>query len=186
MANKNFLVYCLVGVLKMFPEHARCSHLDSLESIMAACDASMFDEVPANITRLLAHIVKRWWSSYGLPYVTEAFLIEPEVKFFIPVSRRSCVSHLFMFGLWCREKAVAKMHLELLRTLPVLHHVWVTTISHHEGTPRPIGALLEVKATVLLMILPRVTRNLPTAAAMRCDEGLSVLRCNRRFGLIGF
>jgi hypothetical protein len=26
-ANKNFLVYCLIGVLKMLQEHARCSHV---------------------------------------------------------------------------------------------------------------------------------------------------------------
>jgi hypothetical protein len=34
--NKNFLVYYLIGVLKMLQEHARCSHVSGLENIMAA------------------------------------------------------------------------------------------------------------------------------------------------------
>jgi hypothetical protein len=66
-ANKNFLVYCLVGVLKMLQKHAQCSHVDGLETIMAACDASIFNEVTEDIAKLSAHIVKKWWSSYGLP-----------------------------------------------------------------------------------------------------------------------
>jgi hypothetical protein len=81
-ANKNFLVYCLVGVLKMLQEHAECSHVDGLETIMATCDASIFDEVPEDIVKLSARIVKKWWPSYGLPYVIETVCIEPEVRLF--------------------------------------------------------------------------------------------------------
>jgi hypothetical protein len=81
-ANKNFLVHCLVGVLKMLQEHARCSHVAGLETIMAACDASIFDEVSDDILKLSARIVKKWWSSYGLPYIAGAFHIEPEARFF--------------------------------------------------------------------------------------------------------
>jgi hypothetical protein len=72
-ANKNFLVYCLVGVLKMLQGHAECHHVDGLEAIMRSCDASTL-EVPNDIAKLATHIVKIWWSSYGLPYVTEAFM----------------------------------------------------------------------------------------------------------------
>jgi hypothetical protein len=75
-ANKNFLVCCLVGVLKMLQEHTQCRHLDGLGNIMSACDASILDEVPEDTPKLSALIVKRWWSSYGFPYVTEAFHIE--------------------------------------------------------------------------------------------------------------
>jgi hypothetical protein len=32
------------------------------------------------IVKLSARIVKRCWSSYGLPYVTKAFCVEPEVR----------------------------------------------------------------------------------------------------------
>jgi hypothetical protein len=95
-ANKNFTVYCLVGVLKMLQEHVRCCHLDGLESIMAVCHASIFHEVPENISKLSAHIVKRWWSLCGLPYVTEAFRIKSEVKFFVLVSQHSFVLVIYL------------------------------------------------------------------------------------------
>jgi hypothetical protein len=91
-----------------------------------------------------------------------------------------------MFVLWCREKSVVEVHLELLRTRPVLRRVLAMTASYHKGTPRPMGVLPEIKATTLLVFYPRVTQNLQKATAMRCDEGFSVLRCNRRFGLLAF
>jgi hypothetical protein len=53
-----------------------------LEAIMGACDASIFDEVQKEILKISARIVKKWWSSYGLPYVAEGFRIAPEVRFF--------------------------------------------------------------------------------------------------------
>jgi hypothetical protein len=83
---------------------------------------------------------------------------------------------------------VVEVRLELLRMRPVLHCVPATTTSYHEGTPRPIEALPEVKAMALLVIHPRVTQILPKAAAMRYDEGFNVFRtkCNRRFGLLVF
>jgi hypothetical protein len=83
-ANKNFFVYCLVSVLKMLQEHARCSHVAGPETFMTACDGSIIDEVPADVTKIAAHIVKKWWSSYGLPYFTELFCVEPEVRFNCP------------------------------------------------------------------------------------------------------
>jgi hypothetical protein len=64
---------------------------DGLENNMAACDASIFDEVPEDISKLSARILKRWWSSYGLPYVTESFRIELEVKLSVFISQYSCV-----------------------------------------------------------------------------------------------
>jgi hypothetical protein len=54
----------------MLYENAKCRHLDGLDAIMSSCDASILDEIPDEIARLSAHIVKRWWSSHGLPYVT--------------------------------------------------------------------------------------------------------------------
>jgi hypothetical protein len=78
--NKNFLVYCLIGVFKMLQEHASCCHIDGLAAIMNSRDASILNEVPDDIVKLSTHIVKRWWSSYGLPYVTKAFHVEPEVR----------------------------------------------------------------------------------------------------------
>jgi hypothetical protein len=61
MANKNFIVYCLVGVLKMLQELAQCSHVKGLEPVMALCDASIFNDVPEDTVKLSARIVKKWW-----------------------------------------------------------------------------------------------------------------------------
>jgi hypothetical protein len=54
-ANKNFLVYCLVGVLKMLQGHAKCRHIDGLGIIMTSCDASILDEVPDDIVAFCPH-----------------------------------------------------------------------------------------------------------------------------------
>jgi hypothetical protein len=47
---------------------------------MGSCDASILDEIPNEIARLATCIVKRWWSSHGLPYVIDVFHIEPELR----------------------------------------------------------------------------------------------------------
>jgi hypothetical protein len=78
-ANKNFIVYCLVGVLKMLQEHAQCSCVKGLEPVMVACDGSIFNEVPEDVVKLSTQIMKKWWCSYGLPYVIETVHLEPEV-----------------------------------------------------------------------------------------------------------
>jgi hypothetical protein len=93
--NKNILVYCLVGVLKMMQGHAKCHHIDELGSIKNSCDASILDEVSDDIAKLSACIVKRWWSSYGLPYVIEAFHVEPEVRLVITALQYSKTGCLF-------------------------------------------------------------------------------------------
>jgi hypothetical protein len=95
-ANKNFLAYCLVRVLKILQEHVGCRHVDGLEGIMTVCDASILDEVPEDIAKLLAHIVKRWWSSYGLPYVSKSFHIESEVKLLGSVLQCLCVIVIYL------------------------------------------------------------------------------------------
>jgi hypothetical protein len=70
----------------MLYENMKCHHLDRLDAIMSSCYASILDEIPDEIARLSTLIVKRWWSSHGLPYVTGVFLIEPEVR----ISSVSC------------------------------------------------------------------------------------------------
>jgi hypothetical protein len=78
--NKFFLVYCLIGVLKMLYEHASCSHLEELEAIMNSCDASILDEIPDEIARLSTLIVMRWWAFHGLPYVMDVFHVVTKVS----------------------------------------------------------------------------------------------------------
>jgi hypothetical protein len=79
-ANKNFLVYCLLGVPKMLYENVKCCHLDELDAIMSSCDASFLDEISDETARLSARIVKRWWSSHSFPCVTDVYRIEPDVR----------------------------------------------------------------------------------------------------------
>jgi hypothetical protein len=88
-ANKNFMVYCLIGVLKMLQGHTECRHINGLGAIMNSCDASILDEVPDDIAKLSICIIKRWLSLYGLPYVTKAFRVEPEVRLVITMLQYS-------------------------------------------------------------------------------------------------
>jgi hypothetical protein len=49
---------------------------------MSSCDASILDEIPDGIAKLMVHIVKRWWASHGLPYVIDAFCVKMDVRIF--------------------------------------------------------------------------------------------------------
>jgi hypothetical protein len=60
-ANKNFLCYCLVGVLRMLYENADCDHLDWLEAIMNSYDASFLNGRPDEMAKLLGCIVVFAW-----------------------------------------------------------------------------------------------------------------------------
>jgi hypothetical protein len=51
--NKNFLCYCLAGVLRMLYKNACCGHLEGLEAIMNSCDASLLDDIPNEIAKLM-------------------------------------------------------------------------------------------------------------------------------------
>jgi hypothetical protein len=96
-ANKNSFVCCLVGVLKMLQGHVKCRHIYGLGAIMNSCDASILDEGPDDIAKLSARIVKRWWSSYGLPDVTVAFRVELEVRVLITIC---CNIHMLLLILF--------------------------------------------------------------------------------------
>jgi hypothetical protein len=84
----------------MLYENARCSHLGGLEVIMNSCDASILDEIPDEIARLSMCIVKRWWASHGLPYMTNVFRIVLEVRIFATcciVWRSLVLTSIFVF-----------------------------------------------------------------------------------------
>jgi hypothetical protein len=81
-ANKNFLCYCLSRVLRMLYENVDCDHLDGLEAIMNSYDASLLNDIPDEIAKLSGRIVRKWWSSHGLPYVMDIFRIVLDVRVF--------------------------------------------------------------------------------------------------------
>jgi hypothetical protein len=78
-ANKNFLCYCIAGVLRMLYDND-CGHVEELQTIMNSCNASILHDIPDEIGKLSGCIVRKWWSTYGLPYVTEIFCITPEER----------------------------------------------------------------------------------------------------------
>jgi hypothetical protein len=49
---------------------------------MNCCDASILDDIPKEIAKLSSCIVRRWWTSHGLPYATDVFRVIPEVRIF--------------------------------------------------------------------------------------------------------
>jgi hypothetical protein len=52
-ADKNFLCYCLAGVLTMLYENASSGHLEGLEAIMNSCDASLLDDITRSASEAL-------------------------------------------------------------------------------------------------------------------------------------
>jgi hypothetical protein len=118
-ANQNFLVYCLIDILKMLQEHMRCSHVAGLEAIMIACDASIFHNVPADILKISAHIVKKWCTSFGLPYVTKVSHARLEVKFFDYTLTFLNRCYLLIVVIWCRKRMMAEVRVRLLRLMVV-------------------------------------------------------------------
>jgi hypothetical protein len=79
--NKNFLSYCITGVLRMHYEND-CGHVEQLQTIMNSCGASILGDIPEEIGKLAGRIVSKWWVTHGLPYVMELFHVTPEVRMF--------------------------------------------------------------------------------------------------------
>jgi hypothetical protein len=80
--NKNFLCYCIAGILRLLYENANCGHIEGLEAIMNSCYASILDDIPEEIGKLSGCIVRKWWGSHGLLYVIDVFHVIPEVRIF--------------------------------------------------------------------------------------------------------
>jgi hypothetical protein len=80
---------------------------------MTACDASIFNNVHMDILKISVRIIKKWWTSYGLPYVTEVSRVGPEVKFFfvLTILIHCC---LLIVVIWSRKTMMAEVRLRLL------------------------------------------------------------------------
>jgi hypothetical protein len=179
-ANKNFLVYYLVGVLKMLQGQAQCRHVDRLEAIKNSCDASILDKIPNDIAKLATRIVKMWWTSHGLPYVTNAFRVELEVRLFLlgVVVFVDCRCLLLLSCFWHRLKLLARVIPRALTTaarclnkmsrlFPMLPEVKVMALLVRQW--KIIQTLPNVKA-----MRPETAPPLPKVKAMRCDEAYRV------------
>jgi hypothetical protein len=147
-----FWVYCRVGVLKMLPENAECHLLDGLDAIMSSCDASILNEIPNDIAKLTTRIVKRWWTSHGLPYVTDAFRVEPKVGILVAYCGvwRFLVLN-FVSLCRCRQSVLAGVNHELL----------LMSKAHPRAPARTAQPLM--KMLVLLVTEPMIKAMVPLA-----------------------
>jgi hypothetical protein len=112
----------------MIYEHAKRRHIDGLDAIMSLCNASILDEIPDEIARLAVRIVKRWRASHGLPYVTDAFCIESEVRIFVAccgVQRFLVLTFVSLFRY--RRRMLAGVDRRLLVMPEVRPHALATT-----------------------------------------------------------
>jgi hypothetical protein len=50
---------------------------------MSSCDSSLLNNISDEITKLSGSIVRRWWSTQGLPYVMDIFLVVSGVRVFV-------------------------------------------------------------------------------------------------------
>jgi hypothetical protein len=107
-------------------ENAECRHLDGLDAIMSSCDASILDEIPNDIVKLAACIVKRWWASHGFPYMTNAFHVKLNVRVFVTccgVWGFLALTFVSLFQYWRRMQT--GMDCELLMMSKVRLHALV-------------------------------------------------------------
>jgi hypothetical protein len=76
--NDNFVVLAIEGVLNMLND-AGCQELSQLHRLATSNDASVIENIPSAVRKLVRRLVRRWWKNHGLPvalHQLEASLIE--------------------------------------------------------------------------------------------------------------
>jgi hypothetical protein len=177
-ANKNFVCYAIVGVLRMLYDSS-CEHLEGLQSVMAVCDASILEDLPQELSKLTGRIVKRWWARHGLPEASHCLRRVPEVS----ISSMSCNALAFyvdvrldvFLGSWCRQRKLWGAKVSMMKNrLKILTMMKVHRCLMTEAT-------LCLKQSRAIKMQPKVTNT------VRCGKGeVSHLECSRRFGLCKF
>jgi hypothetical protein len=64
--NDNFVVLGIKGVLNMLNGEG-CQELGHLRDLAASRDATILQDVPKDVQKLVKRIVRRWWKPHGLP-----------------------------------------------------------------------------------------------------------------------
>jgi hypothetical protein len=151
-----------------------CEHIEGLQSIMASCDASILKDLPPELTKLMGHLVKKWWSEHDLPNVANRLCKNLEVSIFSAYCDvlTFCVDiHLYIF-LGCRRRrrklrrpkvSIMKNNLEML-----------VMMKAHRCIMMPV---------TLHLILLKVTKTRPNVTKIvRREKGeVSHLECSRLF-----
>jgi hypothetical protein len=81
-ANKKIVCYAIIGVLRMLYDNG-CDHIEGLQTIMGLCDASILQDLPEELTKLMGRLVKKWWTEHGLSDVTNCFRKRQQVRIFL-------------------------------------------------------------------------------------------------------
>jgi hypothetical protein len=145
---------------------------------MSSCDASILDEIPDEIVKLTACIVKRWWASHGLPYVTDTFHVEPEVGIFVACYGFSRFLVLtFVSLLRYRWRMLAGVDHELLVTPGIYPHALATTARclREMLAPLVMGPIVkamvpEAKVMVLVAMMVKFFQSRTSMnEVVRCD-----------------
>jgi hypothetical protein len=95
--NKIFVCYVIVCILWMLYD-SDCEHMEGLQSIMASCDASILEDLPPELTKLMGRIVKKWWSEHGLPDGANHLRKEPKVSISSALGFSSDVHLTYVFS----------------------------------------------------------------------------------------
>jgi hypothetical protein len=86
-ANTNFVCYAVVGVLGMLYDNG-CDHIEGLQTIMGSSDASILEDPSEELTKLIGHLVKKWWIEHSMRHVVDRF-------------RKKAGSERVLCMLWC-------------------------------------------------------------------------------------
>jgi hypothetical protein len=63
--NKNFVALACVGMLRMFHDTGY-EHLLMLSSLVSLNDASLLEEIPMEVQKIVRRLVHKWWIDHGL------------------------------------------------------------------------------------------------------------------------
>jgi hypothetical protein len=63
--NDNFVVLVIEGVLSML-NGAGCEEVSNLCRLAASNNASVSQNIPNDVRRLVGQLVRRWWKNHGL------------------------------------------------------------------------------------------------------------------------
>jgi hypothetical protein len=64
--NDNFAILAIEGVLNMLNSEG-CQELSHLHGLAASSNASILQDVPGDVQKLVGRIELRWWKVHGLP-----------------------------------------------------------------------------------------------------------------------
>jgi hypothetical protein len=132
-ANRNFACYVIIGILRMLYDFS-CKHVSELQSLMSLCDASLLDDLPPELSKLMGCLIRRWWVEHGLPEAQNHLCREPEV-IISSMSYCFCITCFdirltyVLLDSCCRWRVVVTRNIcRRLRTKAMMRRMWAKAI----------------------------------------------------------